>query len=441
MKNLVLKFSLLSLLLGLPACERPAVAPSAAAIPVTREVITPLVTKKLLQEPIEPTLFELPSMAVTAWRQTGNKPALLLLANDPFLAAIPDALAEQALTLTVGGTIEELRDFASYRRPAPRLLPFQTLRAALRGGLFSRLVWVFPTSKEGVTPDLENFRSQLLERELLSRDETDGLRLEQGVFRGEIHGIPFQAGPLSAGQLPAEPSQLHLDLSYFTPLYKDEVRTPVFEILRETAATLAAADLPSVGVSLSYSTAEGLLPLDLRFLIANFASLVQHPERLQAPLASPWKERGAALYLATFMQTENVLAKNLEALTAAPDDPAVHFDLYRTYRASKNGQKALDHLAQAVALDRGYAMEYLNLASTALEQKLPREAVEMVNLAAAALPEDFFIPLQKAELLLELGDKAAARPLIKSLQGLPWSPIYFPELPGRLQQQSDQAAE
>lgn len=426
-------FLLPLLLLGLPGCERSQLSPDAAA------PAAPVAARKLLQEPIEPALVELPSMAVAAWRQTGGKPALLLLSNDPFLQPLPPKLTATALALVTTGSPAELTAFASYRRAAPRLLPFQSVRAALQNGLFSSLAWVFPTSDAAQTADLETFRRQLLERQVLTREEADQLRLEQGVFRGEILGLPFQAGPLSAGQLPTERLQLHVDLSYFTPLYKDEVRTPVFEILRQSAGALAAANLQCAGASLSYSTNEGLLPLELRFLIANLSSLLQAPERLRAPLASPWKERGEALYLATFLQTDKVLEKNLQSLSSAPEDPAVHFDLYRSYRAAKQGLKALEHLALAVGLDRGYAMEYLALAASARDQKQPQQALEMLELARSSLPEDPFIPLQSLELLLEMGDKEAARPLVKALQGLPWSPVYFPDLPGRLQQLAEQA--
>lgn len=432
----------LVLLLALQACnQQPAPAAPVAPPPVAPPPVTSAtsVSYRLLQDPIEPVVLELPSQAFPAWRQAGGKPALLLLANDPFLAAIPDELATAALALAANATPEELAAFASYRRAAPRLLPFQSVRVALQSGWFSRVVWVFPSGAEGTSPDLGLFRQQLTERQILTADEAAGLQVEDGVIRGTVLGAPFQAGPLSAGQLPTERLQLHVDLSYFTPQYKDEVRTPVFEILRQFAADLAAANLQAAGVTLSYSTDEGLLPLDLRFLIANLASLVRAPERLQSPLASPWKERGEALYLATFLQTEKVLEKNLQALAAAPDDPAVHFDLYRSYRAVKNGAKALEHLALAVGLDKGYAMEYMNLAATARERGEPRDALEMLELARRALPEDPFIPLLILEGQLAGGDKASARTLVRSLQGLPWSPVYFPGLPGRLQQLAEQA--
>lgn len=433
MVSIISKLLLLPLLLALFACERHQVTPSVPA-PVSPPTTTPGELKKLLQEPIEPTLFELPSMALSAWRQTGGKPTLLLLANDPFLQPIPEELSAAALELAAHGSPAELTAFASYRRAAPRLLPFQSVRVALQNGLFSRLVWVFPSSAEGTSTDLELFRNQLIEREILTSEEAGSLHLEDGVIRGSVLGVPFQAGPLSAGQLPAERLQLHVDLSYFTPQYKDEVRTPVFEILRQLASNLAAANLQTAGVTLSYSTEEGLLPLDLRFLTTNLASLLRSPERLQAPLASPWKERGEALYLATFMQTDKVLEKNLQALAAAPDDPAIHFDLYRSYRAVKNGAKALEHLALAVRHDRGYALEYLDLAATAQERGNPQDALEMLELARRALPEDPFIPLLLLEGQLAGGDQAAARILVRSLQELPWSPVYFPEVPERLKQ-------
>lgn len=433
--SILLPMRLLVLLvaLSLIACNRPESATTPPQPPAAATA-----AKILLQESLQPTLVELPSQALPAWPQ--DSPAtLLLFSNDPFLQPIPAELEEQALALAARGSLEELTAFGSYRRAAPRLLPFQTLRAAVKSRRIAQLVWVFPSSAEAQTPDLETFRDQLVKRQALSEQEAKALRLEQGVFHGEIEGVPFQAGPLTAGQLPQTPCQVHIDLSYFTPLYQDEVRTPVFELLRRFCADLAAAKLQAVGVSLSYSTLEGLLPLDLRFLIANLATLVEAPDRLQSALASPWKERGDALYLATFMQTDKVLEKNLQALAAAPDDPAIHFDLYRSYRAAKNGAKALEHLALAVRQDRGYAFEYLDLAATARDRGKAEDALEMLELARRALPEDPFIPLLQLEGQVAGGDKAAARLLARSLQGLPWSPVYFPGLPERLRQLAAQA--
>lgn len=415
-------------------CERPqpqtGLAPQTAAAPAVRP---------LLQESIQPTLVELPSQALAVWPRSAHPVTLLLFSNDPFLQPIPGELEQAALALAGKGSMEELTAFGSYRRAEPRLLPFQTLRAALKSRRIAQLVWVFPSSAGEQPPSLETFRSQMVERQALSGQEAKTLRLEQGIFRGEIQGLPFQAGPLSAGLLPEGPCQVHIDLSYFTPLYQDEVRTPVFELLRQFCASLAAANLQATGVSLSYSNLEGLLALDLRFLMANLASLVESPDRLQAALASPWKERGDALYLATFMQTDKVLEKNLQALATAPEDPAIHFDLYRSYRAAKNGAKALEHLAFAVRYDRGYALEYLDLAATARERGNPQDGLEMLELARRALPEDPFVALLLLEGQVAGGDKAAARILARSLQGLPWSLVYFPGVPERLKQLAAQA--
>ena len=120
-----------------------------------------------------------------------------------------------------------------------------------------------------------------------------------------------------------------------------------------------------------------------------------------------------------------------------PEDPSVKFALYQVSRKLKNGSKALDYLKQAVKLDPGYASEYLTLASDAENKNLADQSVKMLLLASQAKPEDPFITLKLATRLNLLGQADQANQLVKELQKLPWSSVYYPEMPETLSKFSE----
>jgi hypothetical protein len=61
----------------------------------------------------------------------------------------------------------------------------------------------------------------------------------------------------------------------------------------------------------------------------------------------------------------------------------------------------------------------------------------MLDLAAKAFPDDPFIPLDRAGLLLQAGRGRESREILQRLQKLPWSPVYYSELPQRLKEMAE----
>ena len=143
--------------------------------------------------------------------------------------------------------------------PDPLLLPAQTVTAALSAGFFSRLVWVAPLPPRGVEPDLEVFRRQLVEGGILGAEEAAGWSAAPGGVRGTTLGAEaaFLFHPERVREVASEPVFLHVDLSYFNVRYLDEIRTPIYELLRSTLESLRTGGLIPVGVTVSLSTADG----------------------------------------------------------------------------------------------------------------------------------------------------------------------------------------
>jgi tetratricopeptide (TPR) repeat protein len=433
MRTLV--FPLLILLTILSGCDTdkqdiatPQKAESAVAATVVR-----LETRQLLKDPIEPVLFEYPAEALTVWRKfRSEKPVLVFLSRDPFLQPVPTEILAQAQALIQQAPTELINSRATRPTNNPLLLPSMAVSAALESGLFSQLDWVMPFQQSPEQLEVEIFRQQLLDYGAVNEQEAQTLVQGNGRFTGTIRNTPFEALPLAVFTDPQQPIILHIDLSYFSPLYKGEIKTPLFPLLYQTLNNLKQAGVQVLAVTLSSSTANGDLPLDSRFIGPILTELIQKPELLDQPLPAAWFQRRNALYLPSFMKTDETRDIYLKLETQLPSDPSIKFGLYQVNRQLKQGAEALGYLKQAVELDPVYGVEYLTLASTALEKGRTDDAVRMFQQGAATVPTNPFIHLQLAQLLLKVGRNQEALDIISELRNLEWSPLYYPGIPDLL---------
>ncbi len=385
---------------------------------------------KLLHQPLEPLLVELPGAAIPTWRESrAAKPALVLLSADPFLRPLPATLETDILQLVARGRAETWHQKATPQIADPLLLPQMTVTAALKAGLFSELIWVIPTTEEAQSLSVKTFAKQLSDYGALTPEEAAEVRFIDGVFTGTVYDTPFRAAPLA--QLPtlAGPMVMHIDVSYFQPLYKGEIKTPLFPLIHDTLATLREKRFEVEAVTLSRSNLDGRLPLEVRFVGDAVATLLRSPEMLDQPLPVNWKRRADALYLGNFFQKEKVRELYLAMEQDAPRDASVQFDLYQIARQFKEGEKALAYLKRAVALDPVYGLEYMNLAPMATEKNRPEEALRMLDLAIQIFPEFPLLRLEKARYLINLKEYERARGIIDDLQTLKHSAVYYPGLP------------
>lgn len=392
--------------------------------------------------PIEPELVEYPAQALRKWRTSGDqKPTLVLLSNRPMLQPVPESLSEFVKELITTAPEETLAEETSATNPDPLILPSMTLSAALQARLFSKVLWVFPSPNANQSLSLDIFRQQLLDLGAISSSEAATLTKTEHGFVGSIRGLPFLASPLSALPDLTEPVALHIDLDYFKPLYKGEIKTKLFKLLYSTLGALRNPAWPTTAVSISYSNSNGALPLTVRFIGPVLAELIAHPELLNQPLPSYWQQHSNALYLPNFIQTNNTQKLYLQMQAERPNDPAVKYALYKISRELKEGTKALSYLAEAVTLDKSYALEYLALAEEAAKKKLPEQLLRMLRLAHQAMPNDPFITLQLARAFIDQRQHEEAEALLKDLSVLTWSPIYYPTMPDLLQQLVNKIAE
>lgn len=382
----------------------------------------------ILTDPLSASLMEFPTQALPLWRKhKTEKPVLILLSQDPLMQFLPTTIQRSLvaqLEASESGPPPRLNPLTA----DPLLLPRMTIRAGIEAGYFSQIFWVFP-SRSNSQLDLELFRQQLIESNALNKTEAESLSVTEQHFTGQVAATPFQAGTLENLAFPRSKSLLHIDLSYFKPLYRGEIKTPLYELLYQTLKQLRQQQLSAAAVSISLSSLDGNLPLSTRFIGATLARLFAEPHLLEQPLSEDWEIRRKALYLGNFFQNEKIRELYLQLKKRAPQDSSVHYALYQTLRKLKQGTAALESLTEAVQLDLAYGLEYLTLADTALGKDRPDQALKMFERAAAAFPDNPFIPLQKADTLIKLGHTEPAVKLLQELRQQPWSKTYYPQLP------------
>lgn len=397
-------------------------------------------TSRFLKDPLTPELVEYPTAALPVWRQYREvRPTLVLLSNDPCLQPVPAALKGEVGRLIATGSTESLRSRTRPWAPDPLLMPSMAVDAALQGGFFGKVIWVLPTEAAREKLSTEAFKRQLLEFGAIDEKEAASLKLKDGIFSATIRGVPWAAVPISEFKGIKEPAVIHIDLSFLKPLYRNEIKTPLHPLVGNVFRTLQGAKLQTCAVTISLSQMSRQVPLDTRFLGPTMAALVSKPAILDGKLPLSWDRRGQIFYLQNFFEKERVSKLALAMEKDDPKDPSVHYTLYQSYREMKDGDKALAALDRAVALDKAYALEYVELTEVAKSKGRPDEALRMFALAEKALPDNPFITLEKARFLISVGKGKEALPLIARLKNVPWSPVYQPQMPQLLKEGEEKA--
>ncbi len=406
-----------------------AATPTPKPLPTTSKV-------SLFDEPIEPVVLELPSEALPYWRDAaaGGKPTLVLFSIHPLLQPIDVALHDDVSRLMASGSAADFKAHGSLYRAEPIILPTQTVSAAVDAGLFSEIIWVFPSTAAPDQMQLDLFRKQVTEAGFLTEKEAATLNLEDGTYTGTVRGLPFRA--VHPGALPVidKPLVLHVDLGYFKGLYQGEVKTRIYDLLLSTALALNETGWTPELVTLSYSTMEGTFSLDVRFLITNFADMLRNPTLLDGTMPEAWGLRSEALYSVNFFLDGKVQEYYEQAAAKFPEDAAAQYDLYKhMFFEQRKIDEALAVLDKAVALDRGYAAAYLELAQIADQDNNLAAALELLNSAAPVVPENPMVNLYRAQFLIQSGRKDEALPLIDQLAALQWSKHYQEGVPQLLE--------
>jgi hypothetical protein len=424
-----------------PPVQPPPAPPQPAAIKTPPVHAVPLVTYELFKKPVTPAVFELPSGALIVWREFAKrKPALLLFSTHPLLAPLSEGDRKGLKKLLTSGSARDIVRRGQIQSADPAFASAQTVSAAIDAGLIGELIFVQPTRRKRADVSLQDFQQRAYNAGFLSAAETSALTLQDGVISGKVRGLPFRVVHLDALPRIDRPVIVHVDLGYFKDLYVNEIKTPVYDLLSQTATAIRDAGYPALAVTLSYSNKEVEFSLESRFMISNLADLLYHPAMLGGITPPSWVLRARAMFAGAMFAESSAQDLIAQAAQLNPDDPDALYAQAQQLFLQKQSVAAFSLLDQAVALDRGYALAYLELAETGVELGQWEKAVEILDKAANAFPDDPFIRISQADLLIQHGRGQEALPLLTALQQLPWSEIHHPGVSALLKEMAVAAA-
>jgi len=404
--------------------QTPTEKEAAAAIkeaPVSEK--TPII---FMEEDILLQRGETLSDALPDWRPfRKQKPTLLLLSNNPALVPPPAQLSEQITQAMTSSSDAELRVDGNPQLANPLFLPGMTVDLALRHDWFQKFIWAIPIQDPEKQLSLEKFKIQFTERGMAVEADLKTLELKDNVFSGQQRGTPFIAAALENLPQPEGPLIIHIDLSYFQQLYKNEIVTPAMPMVANVLQQLKERKLPVLAVTFSYSHNEGGIPLDVRFLGDFLKYLIEKPERLDQEVPPAWRAQNDILYLNNFFQRDKIEELHLTQANAAPDSAWVRYNLYNLANRNNDPETAFKHLEGAINIDPVYATEFIKLAHLDKEEIPAVHKLAMIKLASTAMPDNVNLKLKQAELALAADDKILAEATLNELKGQTWSPVYY----------------
>lgn len=454
MKRLILLFALVSHCALLAGCSREEVPPPGPTMPaqVTQPVphtgkpatppeaeLSPPVPmtqpgpKIALTEPVVINTVELSPEALAVWRQYAEqKPTLLLFSAQPMLVPPPPDLVATVDAFASSAPPGELARRSYPKNPDVLLMPDMTLDIALRRNWFGRVAWALPFHNPEQPLPVDAIRKQLRDGGVISAAEAATIQGSTERIQGVLRSTPVEMATLDKLGAFTGPVVIHIDQSYFKNLYKNDIATPLLNLVFETLTKLRERKAPVLAVTFCHGNLDERIALDVRFVGEVVARLFAQPHMFEQPVPVNWERQGQILTLYNLFQKEKARELALAQEQDLPKSAWVKFNLYQSAAAHKEGDRALDYLARTVRLDKTYAMEYLTLADMAYESKRPDEALRMLKLARAVFPDNPEIQLRIARLSAELGDRQAALRMVRQLQALPWSPVYQAPLPDYL---------
>lgn len=408
--------------------------PGSSIVPATpAQLAKPATTPRIpFREVLPPALYELPSGALATWRDTAtDKPALVIFSAGYYLSPIPQDFIPKIRKLVLTAPAEEIVRRGSRATPDPLLTSEATISAAIASDLFSEIIFVRPYLKEDDDVVLQRFRRIMTENGLLTAAESDAATFDHGIISGSVRGVPFRCLPAAKLPKAGKPMVLHIDLGYFKAQFVNEIKTPLYALIHDLATAVRDSARPALNVTLSYSNQEYELSLETRFIINTLADLLRKPKLLEGGEPASWGMRSRALYLSNMFAEEEARSIIEKEVVASPNDPAAHFDLAMLRFQQDRPLEGFTALDRAVALDKGYALAYLQLAERGFAMGKPETSLQLLDKAARVFPDNPFIPLNKAHILLLSGRGRDALPLVRQLRKEPWSD---PQIVARLEE-------
>jgi len=305
------------------------------------------------------SVVELLSDSLRVWAARGVKNATVVYVGE--LPGISGACLPETVALMKKGAVDELllKPYPTSRQYP--VTPVNFLSAASRAGMVKKVYWVPPTK---VSVGRESIRSigKYFGDNGVPEKELNSLWQTEKEITGRLDGIEVHVTSLDDLPKIKEETVLVVDLSFFPPLYQDEIKTPFLGLFLTFVKRLSAHNLKASTAVISCSTAYHAVSLECRFLANYLKTYLTSPDKLQAGPPQLWTERSRMITNQTLFQSDEMLDAASEEVGLDPADGSAQFDLAKAYLVGRDTIKMKAALDKAVSLDHGYYLEYLEMA-------------------------------------------------------------------------------
>ena len=264
--------------------------------------------------------------------------------------------------------------------------PSTYLYLAWKAGMVKQVYWVPPTKGsigKGIIYDPMAFIGGLGFDDKAAKN----VKMTDKYVKAKLNGVPVYICGLK-DLPPLRDAVVVIDLSFFPPLYQDEIKTPFLDLFRGFMETFKTRKLKVSYVFISNSTGMKLVPIEFRFVGGYLKTFFREPWKLKDGPLPEWEFRSRGMEYNTFFQPDDMLRNYKQAVEHSPRDASLRFDLSKAYLYIKNATEIRKNLDEAVRLDGGYYLQYIEMGSYFTGQGMPEDAEYFLKKARKACPDD-----------------------------------------------------
>jgi len=270
-------------------------------------------------------------------------------------------------------------------------------------GLCRELDVLLPSESAMTDADLEEVRRNLAQAGLPNEGRAS-FRLEDGVVRGVMQGMPVRLFPIN--RIPGMKGQnrvVLLDPSFLHVLYRNEVSTPIVELAWKLIVTLRSRGILGRDIVLLDLPPGDDPSLRYGFLPALLGEMIASPSAFAAGLPETWdllQQAETAFFFAQYPEATLLYRKYLER---NPGDASACYKIARMAIMELDFDMGLQWLNRAAAKDPGFARAFVEAAEYLGKKNLLDPAERILRGGVAAVPGDARVATSLASFLIMRG--------------------------------------
>ena len=308
--------------------------------------------------PVSAALMEDHSDAFIAWKQAGFKKRTIVHIDSHFdmewvsssdLKRIVNSKTAEALKQV------QLDPLHPEERSSKPLSIMNFLYPAIMEGMAKELYWVAPDSLMTGAMVLNKMKAHLIGiLNRLSIDDLNSFRIQKGVIKGMVYGIPLTICGLSDLPRFNEAVLLTICVDYFDPPNLGK-RLDIPSIWpEEFITTLTKKGIKSDSVTISYSVKGGYLALEYKFLGDDLSDILKDPKGSNSVVTKIREHRKSGhVYRSKgmYLEAANEFQKGLEL---SPNDAALRYGLGLVYDQWGKANEASIEFGRAKTINSMY---------------------------------------------------------------------------------------